>query len=1042
LNCGKVEALLKAHDEPGSFLEKSVDGGLAEEQSRFAPADKENASLGLHEASTLSRDGGGSHDETVPPSPPEGKGTRIGPYKLLQLIGDGGMGAVWMAEQQEPVRRIVALKLVKAGMDSAQVLARFEAERQALALMDHPNIAKVFDGGKTSSGRPYFVMELVKGTPITKFCDQHRLPIRQRLELFVSVCQAIQHAHQKGIIHRDIKPSNVLVAPYDSRPVVKVIDFGVAKAMGQRLTERTMFTEFGAVVGTLQYMSPEQAELNNQDIDTRSDIYSLGVLLYELLTGTTPLDIKRLQGTVFAALLMAIIEEEAPKPSTRLTDSKESLPSISAQRQTEPAKLSKLMRGELDCIALKALAKDRGRRYETANAFAGDIQHYLADEPVEAQPPSARYRLSKFLRRNKGPVLAVASVAVALVGGVSSVLVVQALANRALAGKNDQLAAKNTELADEQAKVQAEQHRTEEALLAEAKRRKQARQALDAMSSQIVEDWLAQQRTKDLSDAEKKFLQTALEYYEEFARDTGADEASRAGVAAAYLRVGRIRTKLGQMSDAEAAYRRSADLYALLAANSPTVPEYRRDLAASHTQLGIVMRATGRPKQAEVAYRESLAILEQLAAESSPVPDYRSQLAKIHLNLGNLLQDNGQFESAEAAYQEALKRARKLLAEFPEDPAYQRALALVLTNSGNLFTSVDRDAEAAQSYGEARNLLFSLVARLPDDASSRGQLADICNSLGNLHSKMHQTQKGQEAHHQGLDQWMTLTRDFPRVAEYRLKLGRSAINYGLVLIQGDRLQDAEKAYRQAVEVLEPLVMDISTVPEYRWELAFGLYNLGTALRDMHQHLESEKAFQRARSFYEQLVTDFPQRAEFQNELADTLHGLAELSLAESDLRQAQSLLESTLQHRKAAVRRNPRHKNYLDSFRTDSWQLADVHARQGEHAQVARTVSECLQVGAGQGPVFYAATRLLARCVTLVKEDQRLSDAQRKELAHSYADEAMAALRQAIQNGYEEVTKLKADTDLDPLRNRDDFKKLLQELETKAKQKASEPGPK
>jgi serine/threonine protein kinase len=356
---------------------------------------------------------GGAGPSPIPPdatlgSSAEGAGQNIGPYKLLEQIGEGGMGVVWMAEQKQPIQRRVALKVIKAGMDSRQVLARFEAERQALALMDHPNIARVLDAGVTGTGRPYFVMELVKGFPITQYCDEKHLSVRERLELFGDVCRAVQHAHQKGIIHRDLKPSNILIAPFDGQTVVKVIDFGVAKATGQRLTDATLFTGFGAVVGTPEYMSPEQAETNNQDIDTRSDIYSLGVLLYELLTGSTPLTKKRVKDLALLELLRVIREEEPPKPSTRLSSTAE-LPSISAQRHTDPAKLTSLVRGELDWIVMKALEKDRNRRYETASGFAQDLQRYLDHEPVRACPPSAIYRFRKFARRQR-TALAIASV--------------------------------------------------------------------------------------------------------------------------------------------------------------------------------------------------------------------------------------------------------------------------------------------------------------------------------------------------------------------------------------------------------------------------------------------------------------------------------------------------------------------------------------------------------------------------------------------------------------------------------------------------------
>src|SRR5205807_1627387 len=355
----------------------------------------------------------------------ERPGTVIGPYKLLQQIGEGGMGTVFMAEQTQPVQRKVALKVIKAGMDSQQVVARFEAERQALAMMDHVNIARVFDGGATENGRPYFVMELVHGIPITKYCDDHHLTPRERLDLFVPVCQAIQHAHQKGIIHRDIKPSNVMVTLYDGKPVPKVIDFGVAKATEQKLTERTLFTQYGTMVGTLEYMSPEQAEMSALGVDTRSDIYSLGVLLYELLTGSTPLSRQRMKEAAYAEILRMIKEEEPPKPSTRLSDSGEALASISVNRHMEPAKLTKLVKGELDWIVMKTLEKDRNRRYETANGFGQDIQRYLADEPVQAGPPSAGYRLRKGGRKHRRPLAAATVVSLALLAGVAVASVVR-----------------------------------------------------------------------------------------------------------------------------------------------------------------------------------------------------------------------------------------------------------------------------------------------------------------------------------------------------------------------------------------------------------------------------------------------------------------------------------------------------------------------------------------------------------------------------------------------------------------------------------------
>ena len=349
----------------------------------------------------------------------ERAGTTIGPYKLLQQIGEGGFGVVYMAEQQEPVRRKVALKIIKPGMDTKQVVARFEAERQALALMDHPNIAKVLDAGATESGRPYFVMELVKGVPVTEYCDKNNLSTSERLSLFIQICRAVQHAHQKGVIHRDIKPSNVMVTLHDGHPVPKVIDFGVSKAISQQLTEKTLFTAYGQMIGTPQYMSPEQAEMSGLDVDTRSDVYSLGVLLYELLTGTTPLDSERLRTLAYAEMQRVIREEEPPRPSARVSTMGGELTVLAKHRSTDPKHLTQLLRGDLDWIVMKAMAKERGRRYESPSTFAADIERHLADEATEARPPSTAYQLRRFVRRNKGPVAAAAAVMLVLLLGIA-----------------------------------------------------------------------------------------------------------------------------------------------------------------------------------------------------------------------------------------------------------------------------------------------------------------------------------------------------------------------------------------------------------------------------------------------------------------------------------------------------------------------------------------------------------------------------------------------------------------------------------------------
>jgi len=420
----KLESLLESHEQAGSFLE--------------APA--------LDVTVTFDK------------SPlTEGPGTVIGPYKLLEKIGEGGMAYVYMAEQERPLRRRVALKIIKLGMDTKQVIARFEVERQALAVMDHPNIAKVFDAGATETGRPYFVMELVKGVSITEYCDKNKLSTKERLDLFIQVCNAVQHAHQKGIIHRDIKPSNVMVTLHDGKPVPKVIDFGIAKATIQRLTEKTLFTKYAQMIGTPEYMSPEQAEMSGLDIDTRADIYSLGVLLYELLTGTTPFDAEDLRSKGYGEMQRIIRETEPLKPSTKLSTMGEALTGVAEHRKTNPDLLAKLVRGDLDWIVMKTLEKDRTRRYETVGSLAADVKRHLNEEPVEAGPPGATYRIGKFIRKHRRTVAAIVAIAATLIIGLIVSTTLYFIANHA---RNQEAVARAT--AEHAQKAEQEQRKLAE----------------------------------------------------------------------------------------------------------------------------------------------------------------------------------------------------------------------------------------------------------------------------------------------------------------------------------------------------------------------------------------------------------------------------------------------------------------------------------------------------------------------------------------------------------------------------------------------------
>ena len=660
----RVEELLNAHEQAGDFLDSAV---LDTDATR----------------------------EVTPGGTPasEGPGTVIDRYKLLQLIGEGGFGSVYLAEQQEPVRRQVALKIIKLGMDTRQVIARFEAERQALALMDHPNIAKVLDAGATRTGRPYFVMELVKGITITEYCDQRRLSTRARLELFTQVCHAVQHAHQKGIIHRDLKPNNVLVTLHDDKPVPKVIDFGIAKATSQRLTDKTLFTEFRQFLGTPEYMSPDQAEISGLDIDTRTDIYSLGVLLYELLTGSTPFDASTLRGAGYDELKRIIREVDPPKPSTRVHTLLSRGGEIAQRRRTEPALLGKLIAGDLDWIVMKAMEKDRTRRYDTAHELARDIERHLNDEPVLAGPPGALYKLSKFGRRHRVGVAAGAVVALALLVGLSlatvgllearqearrSQRIADFLQDMLASTDPDQAVGLDVDVEHVVAtarEVFGEDHATVAATLSSRALQLQAAGNLDAAEPLYRESLRIWEQLHGKDHINVALTRSRLGTLLRIKGDTlAAEEAFRealrifaarpdeGGVAAAtaLFELAVVVQNRGDVAEAAHLMRESARL------RQEAAPHQRFQIALTINALATMLNLSGQEAETEPAIRETLAAWRRALPADSP------GLAKVLTQIGLWYVQHENLDEGEALLQEAFGIYRSL-----DDPALtDRKLAL------------------------------------------------------------------------------------------------------------------------------------------------------------------------------------------------------------------------------------------------------------------------------------------------------------------------------------------------------------------------------
>ena len=698
---------------------------------------------------------------------------RIGPYRVLQVLGEGGMGIVYEAEQTAPVRRRVALKILKLGMDTKQVLARFEAERQALAVMQHPNIAKVLDAGATENGRPYFAMELVHGVKLTDYCDQNRLPVRQRLELFIPVCQAIQHAHQKGVIHRDLKPSNVLVTERNGEPVPTVIDFGIAKAISQRLTERTLVTEYGQAIGTPAYMSPEQAEMSGMDVDTRTDVYSLGVVLYELLVGRLPLDPEQIGVNAFIARLV-MREMEHRTPSDEFSNPGDEVRSIAKERRADPTTLRRELQRDLDWIVMKAMETDRNRRYDTVNGLAMDIRRHLNDEPVFARPPSARYRLVKFVRRNRTAVAASIVVAGSLVAGATAATVGMVRATRAEAAT-----ALEAEAASQVSDFLVGLFEVSDP--AEGRGNTvTAREILDEGAEQITEE-LADQpvlqarllatmgtvyRRMGLLDRAHPLLEQALALRE---KELGPNHTD---VAASVVDLARFYTARGNFAKAETLAVRA------LAINERALDPGHPTVAATVSTLGGIYFNQGKYDEAEPLWQRAAAIYERIhGAEHALVAGQIS-------NLGGLRMRQGRLEDAAPLLERALEIRERVLEQDHPD------LAASLLNLGVLYWFLGRYAEAEPLYVRTLDIFERTLG--PEHPKT----ASALNNLGETYWALERYADAEPLFLQALAiKEKILDPDHPDIA--------STLN-GLANLHRDqrRYADAEAEYRRALRIRE------------------------------------------------------------------------------------------------------------------------------------------------------------------------------------------------------------------------------------------------
>jgi serine/threonine protein kinase/tetratricopeptide (TPR) repeat protein len=863
----RVDSLVHEHEQLGSFLESPA-ASQASATTEEAPRSEEPGSV-------------------------------IGAYKLLEQIGEGGFGVVFMAQQQEPIRRKVALKVLKPGMDTRQVITRFEAERQALALMDHPNIAKVLDAGQTPSGRPYFVMDLVSGLSITDFCDQQQLTPRERLELFVSVCEAVQHAHHKGIIHRDLKPSNVMVTLLDGTPLVKVIDFGIAKALGQELTDKTLFTGFAQIIGTPLYMSPEQAAPNSVDVDTRSDIYSLGVVLYELLTGKTPFDKERLREVGLEEIRRIIREEEPPRPSTRVSTLGQAASTISSCRKSDPKRLSQVLRGELDWIVMKALDKDRKRRYETASAFVADVQRYLNDEPVQACPPSAGYRFRKFLLRNRRAVaVALATLAI---GGLFVGLITWRELDR-IAAENEQNLSEAARLREAHDKVEHQRQRAD-------LNYGLSRDAVKRYFTTVSDNKLL--KVPGMEGLRKELLSNARDFYEKFIKERQDDPSLDQDMADSYFRLGTITGQIGSKTEAIAYYAKALVLYRVLSKKENSQRDHRIFVAKALHNIGVLQRETGSRAQALTSFTDCIQLRLTLLKEQDEI-GVRRELGDTYLGLGLLAEDGGQLEEAHDNYREARTNYLEA-AKGPEASVIDVAsLSSCDNNLGNVYLELGKVDDARRFHKAALDRLKPIVQKYPEDPDFVSELASSYRGLANVHRLAGRPGEAVDLLEEGMRLCESLAQQHPLVTSHRVNLASLGNNLGITLLDQRNLKRGAEVLTRTLELRQDLVSRHADTPDLRRDLAMSHLNLAQVLEEQGKLLKAEELLLKALDISTKLTKEFPDVREYNSCQTGCQNNLSKLYRALGQMKKAEEFQLAALQRR---VELHDRYPNLIDLHR-------------------------------------------------------------------------------------------------------------------------------